>query len=184
MPSEKLPLLRALAIPWLVWTMLAIASALFIVREIEQDTVNSATVQGRDITQMVVAARTWNLVHGPVYVLENEYTPPNLYLPEDERTLPLPDGRRLIRINPAYMTRQLATLLREGSDIRIHLTSNKPLNPYNAPHPWEKASLEDFESGAKKEAIFLEKEASPPIARFIMPLPVQASCIQCHESEK
>ena len=181
---EKQRLLRTIALPWIVLTCLTIASAVFVTREIEQDTLDTATLQGRDIAQLVKAMRSWNLLHGPVYVPENDQTPPNPYLPEAERTLNTPDGKRLVRINPAYMTRQLAGVVRDETDIRIHLTSLKPLNPYNAPHPWEIPHLEAFEAGQRNEAIDLEKNETPPIARYIFPLRVDPSCVQCHQSEK
>ena len=176
--------LRAIALPWIALTVLALLSAGFVLREIEKDTLGSATLQGRDVAQIIKATRSWNLLHGPVYVPENDKTPPNPYLPEAERSLTLPDDQRLIRINPAYMTRQLATVVREETDIRIHLTSRKPLNPYNAPHPWEVPALEAFDAGTRKEAIYLETSETPPVARYIIPLAVDGACVLCHENEK
>lgn len=180
---EKQRLLRAIALPWVVLSALTIASAVLITKEVEKDTLDTVTLQGRDIAQLVKAMRRWNYLHGPIYVPENDQTPPNPYLPEAERALNTQDGRRLIRIDSAYMTRQLAGVVRDETDIRIHLTSLRPLNPYNAPHPWEIPHLEAFEAGQRNEALELKKNETPPLARYIFPLRVDPSCVQCHQSQ-
>ena len=52
-------------------------------------------------------ARDWNAGHGGVYVPLSAYGEPNPWLPEKDRTLQTADGRTLVLMNPAYMSRQM-----------------------------------------------------------------------------
>ena len=60
------------------------------------------------MAQQLMDARNWNAAHGGVYVAQSDYGQPNPWLPKAEQTVTTRDGRTLVLVNPAYMSRQLA----------------------------------------------------------------------------
>ena len=92
------------------------------------------------MAQQLMDARNWNAAHGGVYVEKSDYGQPNPWLPESERTVTTQDGRTLVLVNPAYMSRQLAERSsREG--VTISVISSAPLRPENMADVWEKSAL-------------------------------------------
>lgn len=75
-------------------------------------------------------ARDWNAGHGGVYVPLSAYGEPNPWLPEKDRTLQTADGRTLVLMNPAYMSRQMAERLTEPG-FRLAIVGQAPLRPGN-----------------------------------------------------
>lgn len=134
------------------------------------------------VAQQLLDARNWNAVHGGVYVPESEYGRPNPWLPARERTLKTVDGRTLVLMNPAYMSRQLAERNSQAG-IRIAVISNRPLRPENRSDAWEKEAITQCTQG--REEIF-----SPPNAdgqdrlRLLSVLVAQKSCLRCHADSK
>jgi hypothetical protein len=110
----------------------------------EQRLRDFALGQARALYNQVVDVRDWNASHGGVYVPVTESTPPNPWLDVPERDVTTTSGLRLTLVNPAYMTRQFAEITRRRRGIVIHLTSNSPLRPQNAPDPWESPVLDAF----------------------------------------
>ncbi len=140
------------------------------------------TNQARAFFSEVVLTRSWNASHGGVYVFVNESTSPNPYLDDPERDIKLQDGRILTKINPAFMTRQIAELAEEKNNIRFHITSLNPIRPANKANEWESAALEKFESGVMEytESITL---ADDFIFRYMAPLVTEKSCLKCHSKQ-
>lgn len=134
------------------------------------------------VAQQLLDARNWNAVHGGVYVPESKYGRPNPWLPARERTLKTVDGRTLVLMNPAYMSRQLAER-NSRPGIRISVISNKPLRPENQSDAWEKEAITQCTEG--RVEIF-----SPPDAngqqrlRLLSVLIAQKSCLRCHADSK
>ncbi|MEO5350469.1 MAG: PAS domain S-box protein [Magnetococcus sp. YQC-3] len=127
-----------------------------------------------------LSLRQWATRHGGVYVAVDERTPPNPNLSHiPERDIVTPSGKRLTLMNPAYMLRQV---MEEHTDLygtNGKITSLKPLNPGNAPDPWEEKALRMFEAGEKEamEVLGLGLDAS---LRFMRPLIVEEGCQKCH----
>jgi diguanylate cyclase (GGDEF)-like protein len=142
-----------------------------------------ALSQARALFNQVVDVRDWNSRHGGVYVPVTPETQPNPWLDvphRDETTLA---GRRLTLLNPAYMTRQLADLTRKRRGIGLHLTSLTPLRPGNEPDAWERAALESFERGRTERVEFVREAGGREVFRFMAPLPVEGSCLPCHQKQ-
>jgi len=130
--------------------------------------------------QLNQVSRQWNSSHGGVYVPVTPETPPNPYLPEQLRELTTDSGMRLARINPSYMTRQMADLAaKRGESIHFHITSLKPIRPENKPADWEVKWLESFEQGAKEQGDFFE-DGQTTWFRYMAPLNVGPECLKCH----
>lgn len=137
----------------------------------------------RAFFQQVVTTRRWNASHGGVYVPITSTTQPNKYLPALNRDLTTTNGLRLTKINPAYMTRQLAELAKKNKDgIQFHITSLRPIRPGNRATAWEKKWLESFEKGVKEQGEFI-KDGKIAWFRYMAPLITKTECLQCHAKQ-
>jgi PAS domain S-box-containing protein len=123
----------------------------------------------------------WAAGHGGVYVTATDKTPPNPYLSQvPERDITTPSGRHLTLVNPEYMTHQVHELGKEAVGVRSHITSLKPINPQNAPDPWEAGALQAFEKGTKEVHSVATLDGKPYL-RFMRPLIIEKGCLRCHE---
>ncbi|THB66192.1 MAG: DUF3365 domain-containing protein [Desulfovibrio sp.] len=168
-----------LAIGWSVFMFFLAYSE---VREEHEQTRSLMLFQSQAFFQEVVTTRAWNAGHGGVYVFVTGETQPNPYLDDPQRELTLDDGRVLTKINPAYMTRQIAEYADQRGGVRFHITSLDPIRPQNAPDDWERAALEKFEQGA--EETFEQIDAGDePVFRYMAPLMVTEACMPCHAKQ-
>jgi len=126
--------------------------------------------------------RRWATLHGGVYVPVTEDTPPNFYLNVQERDISTPSGKRLTLMNPAYMTRQAHELGKKQYGLKGHITSLKPLNPGNAPDPWETEALKSLEQG-KNEVTSVEIIEGKPYYRLFRPFITEEGCLKCHSHQ-
>lgn len=124
-----------------------------------------------------VNTRKWNALYGGVYAIPHNGQKPNPYLKEG--TLKVDDNLTLIKINPAWMTRQLSELLNiKGFDFRI--TSLKPINPNNKASEFEKRALEYLEQNNKKEYYEFEDKDK---FKYMGALVTEQPCLQCHANQ-
>jgi len=130
----------------------------------------------------IVLTRTWNARHGGVYVPVTEQTPPNPYLKDPARDIVVNDSLILTRINPAYMTRQMAELAAESGGLQFRITSLRPLRPENAPSPREEQALQEFDKGVKEVGEIIEKPSNLTFF-YMAPLYVEKSCMPCHADQ-
>lgn len=129
----------------------------------------------------IVALRSWNTEHGGVFILTDEKTPLNPYLPEDQQFIVTSDGRQLTKVDQAYMTRQISDIAAQQSKVQFHLTSRNPIRPANKALPWEEEWLEDFELGIQERSAFV-KTPEGEVFRYMAPLRVTGACLSCHDS--
>jgi signal transduction histidine kinase len=134
------------------------------------------------LVEQIILTRIWNADHGGVYAAIDERTKPNPFLDDPERDIVSLAGKRYTKINPAYMTRQIAELLQERHGYRFHLTSLKPLNPANYPDPWEADALKAFELGSG-EQMTIAVTGNERSFRLIAPLVTEQPCLQCHAKQ-
>ncbi|MBF0248907.1 MAG: DUF3365 domain-containing protein, partial [Alphaproteobacteria bacterium] len=161
------------------WAVVAVASYSWNAMRISVIAMDMAELRGKLVFDMVQITRSWNARHGGVYAPVSTNTPPNPYLEIPEKVISTPSGRELTLVNPAYMTRQIADLLKRG-EVHIHLTSLKPLNPGNVPDSWERDALEAFERGETKRVSISEPAETPAVLRYMAPLRVEKACLACH----
>lgn len=164
------------------WSLLALCSLLWNLHQARGDSAQLALSQARMAIDKDIVYRRWSAGLGGVYAIVTPLTPPNPHLQAPERDVSTPSGRQLTLINPAYMTRLVHELARQASGMQGHITSLKPLNPQNAPYPWEAQALRGFEQGQKEASIRVEKEGRP-FLRLMRPLPYEASCQACHAQQ-
>ncbi|WP_135079043.1 diguanylate cyclase [Terasakiella sp. SH-1] len=165
--------------PLALWALIVGASLYHNVREVEQHTLETATNKGRFIFAMVEDVRLWNARHGGTYVPETEQSPSNPFLNDPSKDIITLEGRKLTKLNPAYMTRQIASVIQENSQTIINITSLKPLNPNNMADPWERNALSAFEQKNKEMFAFINM-GEIDLFRYMAPLMVKKSCLTCH----
>jgi signal transduction histidine kinase/CheY-like chemotaxis protein len=118
-----------------------------------------------------------------VYVRESEYGAANPWIPEAMRRATLANGERLVLINPAYMSRQIAERSStKGASLRI--TSSTPLRPESRADGWEEAAFRSIGLG-QHEVFQLDETASgKQNFRYMTPLRAEADCLHCHTNSR
>ena len=136
----------------------------------------------RNMFRMVLLTRNWNSSHGGVYVPVTPSTQPNPYLEHPRRDVRTTDGIALTMVNPAYMTRLIGETAEASSGAIFRLSSLRPIRPGNEPDAWERQALLAFEQG-EKETTGVERGAQGAMLRYMAPLPVKKSCLDCHAKQ-
>lgn len=140
-----------------------------------------AFATARALFRQLVITRSWNAGHGGVYVLVSKDLQPNPYLDDPLRDLVTDNGITLTKINPAFMTRQIAEIAARENSIKFHITSLKPIRPENRAVAWEAEWLRSFEQGAVEAGGFVRKgESGELLFRYMAPLRTEESCLKCH----
>jgi signal transduction histidine kinase len=162
-----------------VWALVISISFFWNVSVNQKNTRNLVLSRGQTFFRQTVATRTWNSTLGGVYAPVRGVNQPNPYLVDSLRDVVTTGGMHLTKINPAYMTRQIAEMNNYPPNLLVHITSLKPLRPANKPDEWETQTLKSFEHGTE-EALGFIKTDSIPIYRYMAPLTTEKSCLACH----
>jgi chemotaxis family two-component system sensor kinase Cph1 len=163
-----------------VWSALIGASLAWNVDRVRQQTRELAEREARTNFAKDLAFRLWSTRHGGVYVPMNERTPPNPYLAHlPNRDVGTDDGQRLTLMNPAYMLSQMMGEFEELYGIKGDITSLKPLNPANAPDPWQREALLAFDRG-ETEVSEVSDYRGQPYLRLMRPMLTREGCLKCH----
>ncbi|WP_459940553.1 Tll0287-like domain-containing protein [Deferrisoma palaeochoriense] len=143
-----------------------------------------AWVAARGVADTVVALRAWTAEQGGVYVPVGPRLAPNPYLDAPDRDVTDSLGRRLTKVNPAYLTRLVAACLPPSAGVRIRLVSDRPLRPRNRPEGWEVEALTAVSAGGRDE---WGRVAAGPTGRrefeYLRPLLVKPGCLTCHAKQ-
>jgi len=162
-----------------IWTITVCVSFYWNILTESINEKNTALQGAKSFFKQVVLTRSWNAGHGGVYVPINNNVQPNPYLDIPSRDITDVNGKQYTKINPAFMTRQIAEIAQERSDILFHITSLKPIRPENIAEPWESSKMALFETGQSEWSGFVEID-SKRIFRYIAPLYVSKACLKCH----
>ena len=141
--------------------------------------------QGQSFFQEVVLTRQWAANHNGVYVRLEPGAAPNPYLlkiPGLKVVIRDESGQPYMLKNPALITREISELAAQKGLFRFHITSLDPLNPANAPDPFETESLRKFAAGAK-ESFSYESREGEVYFRYMAPLVTEKSCLVCHAQQ-
>jgi PAS domain S-box-containing protein len=168
--------------PIVVWGVLATLSAEWNLKNLDGMGESLAYERAKSMFRLVQMTRLWNAQHGGVYVPESKTTPSNPYLEDPFKDVVTTGGVKLTKLNPAYMTRQIADVARESGGILFHITSLKPINPGNVPDEWEASALAAFEREVPETLEFFDN-AEQPVYRYMGPLYTKKACMQCHEKQ-
>ncbi len=124
-----------------------------------------------------VTTRKWSSNFGGVYVKSDGILKPNPYLKDN--VLKTADGQTLIKINPAWMTRQLSEISNlENFSFRI--VGSNPLNPDNIANEFETRALEYIIKNNQSQYYEL-KEGDD--FKFMSALVTVESCVSCHTEQ-
>ena len=121
-----------------------------------------------------VNVRSWSASYGGVYVFPRGILKPNPYL--ENNTLKTFNGDTLIRINPAWMTRQLSELSKT-KDYHFRITSLTPMNPHNIADKFEQRALSYLHETNNTEYYELKDNTD---FRYMGALITRKDCIPCH----
>ena len=127
----------------------------------------------------VVVMRKWNADHGGVYIKQHDNLQPNPYLIDNAFES---HGEKYIKINPAWMTRQLSLINNQMNSVHYKITSLQPLNPSNKANKFEKEALTYLQKHRGEKYYYrFEKEKNDRVNfRFLGVLITQKSCLSCH----
>jgi signal transduction histidine kinase len=144
-----------------------------IIRQVENE--------ARAIFHQIMIMRKWIADHGGVFVekLPWKSTSSHISLPGiiDQ------EGRHYVRETPAMVTKELGKYAREEGLYWFHITSLHLINPENAPDHFERQAMLAFEQNGLDELITIETIEEQAYLRYISPLYVENTCLQCHADQ-
>ena len=176
---------RVLRLPLLItllWGLLLFTLFRWTAQREDEYTTGLARIQTATLFSSIVDTRNWNANNGGVWVREHPGCPANPWLPEEERTLRAEGGTTLVKVNPAYMTRQIAESF-TSTLAGFRISSLSPKRPENRADQWETGALLSFEKGGH-ELFDLVSDEEGMRYRYMAALPAKESCIQCHQDKK
>ena len=139
--------------------------------------VANAARQARMLYNQLRLTRQWVADHNGLFLMKDKGVVASPFLHDAE--IETSDGNLLVKRNPAMVTRELSLYAaREGLG-QFAVTSLQPINPANVPDDFEKRSLNSFESGLE-EMIAIEEVEGEKRLRYIAPLVIVPSCLECH----
>ncbi|WP_096427829.1 ATP-binding protein [Labilibaculum antarcticum] len=138
--------------------------------------------KSRSFFDQILVTRAWSSEHNGIYVPITEKTKPNPYLKDPFKNITSTDGIKLTKINPSYMTRQIAELNKNNYNLQFHITSLNPIRPENKATENEAKALNEFELGAKEKLEFHENDTVHEYM-YMAPLVTQKSCLKCHSHQ-
>jgi len=130
--------------------------------------------EAKTLYQNQLNTRKWNSMYNGVYVKPLKNQKPNKYL--DNPTLKVNDKLTLIKINPAWMSRQLSELS-NIKNFSFRITGLDPINPENTPSAFEKKAIEKFKNKDLKEYYEISSDGK---LNYMGATKVSKSCISCH----
>ncbi|MCP4369840.1 MAG: DUF3365 domain-containing protein, partial [Deltaproteobacteria bacterium] len=169
-----------LYIPAIFWLVTVVCSLAWNIKSAEQGMEQTILDIGQSFFKEIETTRLWNGRHGGVYGSITEETKPNPYIDVPNRDVTTLTGVRLTKINPAFMTRQIAQIAKQKSNIQYHLASLRPIRPANKADEWETIALNGFESGEKYSFQFIQEAM---VYKYMAPLPVKKACLGCHAKQ-
>ncbi|MDQ7087350.1 MAG: PAS domain-containing protein [Acidobacteriota bacterium] len=166
----------------LCWSALALGALTLSLLTFLQSDRQQAVAAARTALETDLLYRSRAASKGGLYVPLTEETPPNPHLDEASRTLNIEGGGQLVKVNPAYMTRQIETLRDKKAHITGRMTSLHPLSKANMAVGWEREALQRLERG-EPEVVTFGRRGRRTIARVMWPLRMERSCAACHDSQ-
>jgi diguanylate cyclase (GGDEF)-like protein len=136
--------------------------------------------EARAYFKHILITRKWNSDYGGVYVEKKEGMKSNPYLKDPDITAV--DGTVYTKKNPALMTREISGHAKKKGLFTFNITSLKLINPNNVPDAFETRALRLFEGG-KIEVYETEEISERKHFRYMAPLYIDESCLQCHEEQ-
>lgn len=135
--------------------------------------------QSRILFRQILLTRQWIANHGGVFVEKLPGIKTNPYLKDPE--IRDQKGKIYTKRNPALVTRELSEFAEKGGLYKFRVTSLRLINPKNAPDEFERWALQAFERKDMLEAYRIEQNPEGRVYRYMAPLWINESCLQCHD---
>ncbi len=149
--SYKLNLHKKIAIPSILAVIIIFAATYFLVVVRDNRLIlDSAYRQARTAFRMIVITRQWAA-----------------------------EKQREMKPAPEIAAKELSIYAKQLSDIRFHVTSDRPINPNYAPDKFEEAAMKQFRKG-KKEIYRVIDTKNGEIYQYMAPLYISKTCMRCH----
>ncbi|MBA4392977.1 MAG: diguanylate cyclase [Desulfobacca sp.] len=166
----------------LIWIILVGTSFFWNYSNAKKEQQSVVFQAARSFFDQVLVSRSWNAAHGGVYVPVTKDTQPNPYLEDPQRDIKVKEDLTLTKVNPAFMTRQIAEIAVKQKGIRFHITSLNPIRPENKPTPREARALRAFETGLPEIGEIVKHEPKDYFF-YMAPLKTEKSCLSCHAKQ-
>lgn len=174
---------RGAALSVFTWLLIVTASLIWNVKQSKQQFNGLALQTARSFFQQIVITREWSARHGGVFVPVTDKTQPNPYLIDPLRDLNVSEDLQLTKLNPSYITRQIAEIAATKSGIQFHITSLEPIRPLNKATVWEAEALNSFEEGVEEKGQFFYQGNSTTFT-YMAPLITEKPCLKCHPNNR
>lgn len=138
--------------------------------------------QAVDYVYLLNLTKLWNFNYGGVYVQKRPGVESNIYLKKQgiDPDVSGTKGRTFTVRNHAIMASEISALSERHDGITFRIVSLKPLDPDNSPDRYERDALRAFSKGATEEYTFEETAGQPARFRYLAPMYVDISCLECH----
>ncbi len=127
-----------------------------------------------------IMSRSWNDKVGGVYIRQQENVKSNPYLKNSHLTTV--EGELLVRVNAAWMIRQMMELGAHKPGYHYRITGLNPLNPENRPDSFESEALHFFEQH-HEDSYFFRFSKDLANLDFMGALRVTPKCLLCHSQQ-
>lgn len=134
--------------------------------------------QASTLFNNIITMRKWSSDHGAIYIKAHDGMQPNPYLIDNHTYTK--DNELLIKVNPAWMTREISELSNKQQKYYFKITSLQPINPNNAPDEFEKRALENLKINKDKD---FYTSLQNDKYNYMGSLRVEPSCLQCHTTQ-
>lgn len=180
--SQIRQLKRSILFLMLGWTAALCLSLYWNLHQQEVTLKAELHAQVQAIHAMNMEYRNWIIHSGGVYVPVTPDVQPSPWLAHvPERDITTPSGKQLTLLNSSYALRLVQQLMAEsGANVRMHISSLRPINPYNKADPWEKRALEAFAAGKQEVASIDLMGDGKSYYRYIKPMVTEQYCLKCH----
>ena len=130
--------------------------------------------------QDIINTRAWNASLGGLFAYQSHYKP-NPYL--EDNTIKDSNGKTMIKINPAWMTRMLSEHSK-NQDYKFFLKSNDPLNPKNQATGFYAQSLKNISQTLSTENIKRYRVIDETRKlQYLRGMYLKKACLSCHNKE-
>lgn len=141
--------------------------------------------QAVNYADIITHIKMWNFDYGGVYVEKKEGVESNSYLKQlgINPDVKAEGGKTFTVRNHAIMIEEISRRIERQDGVTFHITSLKPLDPRNAPDVSEQRALTSFNEGVKNLSWIEQSRGTSPVFRYLLPLYVDQSCLQCHSTQ-
>ncbi len=132
---------------------------------------------------LISHTKMWNYDYGGVYVEKRGKTETNTYLKNlgVNPDVQCKTGQVFTIRNHAIMIKEISHR-GEGQDgVKFRIVGFNPIDPDNAPDPFEKEALQKFAKGDKEVWQIVADTPATPVFRYLRPMLEEQSCLECHK---